>query len=71
MTSPNTFDYPSVRWRKASRSSGGGNECVEVATKSRVVAVRDSKNPAGPKLVFAKASVAAFVEGIKAGRYDL
>ncbi|WP_307845263.1 DUF397 domain-containing protein [Planomonospora sp. ID67723] len=35
-----------------------------------VVAVRDSKNPDGPKLVFAPAEWRAFVGGVKAGAFD-
>jgi hypothetical protein len=38
-------------WRKASSSTGQGN-CVEVGTGEAIVAVRDSKNMAGPELEF-------------------
>lgn len=39
-------------WRKSSRSTGSGQNCVEVATDlPGLVAVRDSKNPEGPALV--------------------
>jgi hypothetical protein len=31
------------------------------------IAVRDSKNPAGPELVFTRQAWVAFVEGMKAG----
>jgi hypothetical protein len=38
-------------WRKANRSGAQGDNCVEVATNvPDVVAVRDSKHPAGPVL---------------------
>jgi hypothetical protein len=41
-------------WRKSSRSNGnGGANCVEVAVLEAEVAVRDSKDPHGPALVFA------------------
>ncbi|MET8349512.1 MULTISPECIES: DUF397 domain-containing protein [unclassified Micromonospora] len=51
-----------ARWRKSSRSSGNGGACVEVAdNRSGVVAVRDSKDPAGPALTFAPAAWRAFV----------
>ncbi|WP_067567709.1 DUF397 domain-containing protein [Nocardia acidivorans] len=41
-----------ARWFKSSRS-GAGKECVEVAfLADGRVGVRDSKNPAGPALVF-------------------
>ncbi|MFB9431656.1 DUF397 domain-containing protein [Streptoalloteichus tenebrarius] len=52
------------------RATGNG-ECVEVASVAKVVAVRDSKNPVGPALVFAPAAFAAFVNTVKAGRLDL
>ncbi|GAB3856424.1 hypothetical protein GCM10029963_52770 [Micromonospora andamanensis] len=39
------------RWRKSSRSSQA-NDCVEVAVGLPVVGVRDSKDPAGPVLLF-------------------
>ncbi|PWR06564.1 DUF397 domain-containing protein [Micromonospora acroterricola] len=51
-----------ARWRKSSRSSGNGGNCVEVADNlPGLVAVRDSKDPAGPALVFAPAAWRAFV----------
>jgi hypothetical protein len=36
-----------------------------------VVAVRDSKDPDGPKLAFSHADWRAFVAGVKAGEFDL
>ncbi|MFG2011871.1 DUF397 domain-containing protein [Micromonospora sp. NPDC048868] len=54
-----------ARWRKSSRSSGNGGNCVEVADNMPgVVAVRDSKDPAGPTLAFAPAAWRAFVATI-------
>jgi len=49
-------------WRKSSHS-GGGNDCVEIAlfTENRT-AVRDSKNPSGPRLEFHSAQWAAFID---------
>jgi hypothetical protein len=37
-------DLTRAAWRKA-RRSGGGNNCVEIASLQRVIALRDSKNP--------------------------
>ena len=40
-----------LRWRKSSYSGNGGGNCVEVASNlPDGVAVRDSKNPDGPRL---------------------
>jgi hypothetical protein len=51
-----------ARWRKSSRSGGNGGNCVEVADNlPNVVGVRDSKDPAGPALVFSLAAWRAFV----------
>ncbi|WP_026421442.1 DUF397 domain-containing protein [Actinokineospora inagensis] len=38
-------DWSSVAFRKSSRSSTNGGECVEVAFRPGLVAVRDSKCP--------------------------
>lgn len=35
-----------------------------------VVAVRDSKDPGGPKLLFTREEWKAFVGGLKAGEFD-
>jgi hypothetical protein len=52
-------------WRKASRSSSNGDNCVEVATNiSGVVAVRDSKDPHGPVLTATPAQWRAFVAAL-------
>ncbi|MBQ1076476.1 DUF397 domain-containing protein [Micromonospora sp. C31] len=54
-----------ARWRKSSRSSGNGGNCVEVADNlPGVVAVRDSKDPAGAALAFPPAAWRAFVDAV-------
>lgn len=51
-----------ARWRKSSRSSTNGGACVEVADNlPGIVGVRDSKDPAGPVLVFSAAAWRNFV----------
>lgn len=60
-----------AEWRKSAHSGGNGS-CVEVASNlSGIVAVRDSKNPDGPKLAFAPDEWRAFTAGIKAGEFNL
>lgn len=62
-------DLARAMWRKSTRSNGSGN-CVEVAENlPDIVAVRDSKNPTGPALVFQPAEWAAFVAGVKGGQF--
>ncbi|QYX81279.1 DUF397 domain-containing protein [Streptomyces akebiae] len=41
---------PEAAWFKSSYSTGGGGECVEVATTPRAVLIRDSKQLTGPVL---------------------
>ena len=53
-----------VQWRKSSCSSADG-QCVGVASSPEVVAVRDSKDPGGPALVFTLGAWAAFTETTK------
>jgi len=58
-------------WRKSSYSNGnGGNNCVEVAFLDSDVAVRDSKNPEGPSVLFTSRQWGAFVTGAKDGQFD-
>jgi hypothetical protein len=62
----------SAQWTKSSRSNGnGGNNCVEVAALDEAVAVRDSKDPTGPVLIFFGTEWAAFIDGARAGEFDL
>ncbi|MFC5820706.1 DUF397 domain-containing protein [Nonomuraea sp. NPDC050478] len=65
------MDLSAAVWRKSSRSGGNGGQCVEVASNlPGVVAVRDSKNPDGPKLTFTPAEWKAFLGGVRAGEFD-
>lgn len=61
-----------LRWRKSSYSGNGGGNCVEVASNlPDGVAVRDSKNPDGPRLAYTRGAWSEFVECIKQGEFDL
>ncbi|MGW1780406.1 DUF397 domain-containing protein [Streptomyces sp. NPDC002143] len=50
-----------LAWRKSSHSGDQGGDCVEIAETPATVAVRDSKNPAGPVLVLQPAVFSKFV----------
>jgi hypothetical protein len=66
------MDVSGVTWRKSSYSGANGGGCVEIAQfPASVVAVRDSKDPQGPHLLFAPDEWRAFVVGAKAGEFDL
>jgi hypothetical protein len=59
-------DLTRADWRKASYSGDNGGACVEVARNlPGTVAVRDSKDPHGPALVFTPAEWAAFTAQLK------
>jgi Domain of unknown function (DUF397) len=59
-------DLIGTEWRKSSYSSANGGNCVEVAVGGPgVVAVRDSKDPDGPALIFTPADWSAFIASLK------
>ncbi|MET9444569.1 DUF397 domain-containing protein [Streptomyces sp. NPDC006610] len=59
-----------ARWIKSRHSNAEGN-CVEVAALADgAVAVRNSRHPDGPALVYTAAEMAAFVAGAKDGEFD-
>ncbi len=61
---------PMARWRKSQASNPSGC-CVEVAElPDGAIAVRNSRDPAGPALVYTRAEVAAFLTGVKNGEFD-
>jgi len=64
-------DLSPAVWRKSTFSNNTG-ACVEVADLDggRGRAVRDSKNPAGPALMFTAAEWVAFTAGVRAGEFD-
>jgi hypothetical protein len=57
-------------WRKSTRSSAGGPECVEIALAPTGAGVRDSKNPTGGELDFAATPWVRFVGTAKNGVID-
>jgi Domain of unknown function (DUF397) len=59
------MDLSRITWRKASYSSGNGGACIEVGSAPRTVAVRDSKDPDGPKLAFTPGRWQDFTRRVK------
>ncbi|MEG3627743.1 DUF397 domain-containing protein [Streptomyces poriticola] len=58
-----------VRWTKSRHSNAEGN-CVEVAPVDGGIAMRNSRDPDGPALVYTPAEVAAFLAGARDGEFD-
>jgi Domain of unknown function (DUF397) len=56
-------DLSTLHWIKSSRSANNG-ACVEIAAVEGRTAVRDSKNPSGPVLVFDSAAWSAFLADV-------
>ncbi|MFE7745352.1 DUF397 domain-containing protein [Nocardia sp. NPDC057455] len=64
-----SIDLSGAKWFKSSHSSGS-QECVEVAwLDGGHVGVRDSKNPAGPALVFDPSAWDGFATDIAGGEF--
>lgn len=60
-----------LAWLKAQSSSHNG-QCVEIAATATAdkVAIRDSKDPDGPVLVYTPAEFRAFLDGARNGEFD-
>lgn len=65
------MDLSGAIWRTSNCSVNRGAGLVEVAVNlPGIVAVRDSKDPDGPPLIFAEAEWVIFATAVRAGHYD-
>jgi hypothetical protein len=67
------MDRTGAAWRKSSFSGGNGGACVEVAIvpggTDGAVALRDSKNPSGPVLLFSPDEWREFTSAVRQGEF--
>jgi Domain of unknown function (DUF397) len=62
----------STSWIKSSRSGPTGGNCVEVAfLAGGDVAMRNSRDPGGPALIFTRAEWEAFLGGARDGEFGI
>ncbi|WP_396448891.1 DUF397 domain-containing protein [Actinomadura sp.] len=59
------MDLNAAVWRKASRSNESGDACIEVASNDELVAIRDSKDSGGHKLILSHSDFRSFVHSLK------
>ncbi|MGE3288797.1 MAG: DUF397 domain-containing protein [Pseudonocardia sp.] len=57
------------RWRKATASNATGS-CVELGAVDGGIAMRNSRDPHGPALLYTRDEIAAFIHGVKSGEFD-
>jgi Domain of unknown function (DUF397) len=66
----NAVGLTAASWVKSSRSGPTGGNCVEVAALADgQVAMRNSRQPEGPVLVFTRAEWDAFLLGARDGEF--
>jgi hypothetical protein len=64
-------DLDGIHWRKSRRSGPQGGDCVEIARLTDgQVAIRNSRYPTGPALLFTPSEWDAFLGGTKEGEFD-
>jgi hypothetical protein len=65
-----TGDLPASEWIKSQLSGAQGN-CVEMAKlPSGEIAMRNSRDPGGPALIFTRDEIAAMIGGAREGDFN-
>ncbi|MFC0041453.1 DUF397 domain-containing protein [Actinomadura rayongensis] len=63
-------DLQGARWLKSRRSNSQGN-CVEIAElPGDRIAMRNSRHPEGPALIYTRPEIEALILGAKDGEFD-
>jgi hypothetical protein len=64
-------ELPALEWQKSGRSNPSGN-CVELARLpgGTGIALRNSRHPDGPALIYTRAEIEAFILGARDGDFD-
>jgi hypothetical protein len=63
-------ELPEARWLKSRHSNPNGS-CVELAgLASGVLAIRNSRDPVGPALIYDANGIAEFIRAAKEGQFD-
>jgi hypothetical protein len=60
-----------MKWKKATRSSNNGGNCVELASLADGAALRDSKNSGAGYLALSAEAFRKLLTEVKHGRHDL
>jgi hypothetical protein len=68
-----TIDLSQTTWRKAKASTGSNGGCVALAVDlpPGVAAMRDSTRPDAGAHVTNRSALAALLQDVKSGRYDI
>ncbi|MFV2022373.1 DUF397 domain-containing protein [Micromonospora sp. LOL_023] len=64
-------ELPALDWQKSGRSNPSGN-CVELARLpgGAGIALRNSRDPDGPALIYTSTEIEAFILGARDGDFD-
>jgi Domain of unknown function (DUF397) len=59
-----------AKWPKSSASNPSGSRAEVAGLADGAVAIRNSRHPAGPTLIYMRAEIAPFLTGVKKGEFD-